>query len=256
MDECSLVKWDQNCNFVCAKYNLWQKNPSHHFEDIAIVPCLKHGGSSISMRGCFYSTRTKSWWGRSVDPNTKRPTASCKRREAGVVVHSLGQWTQAHNEICKGRDSDQSRINLLEWLSESPNLKTNECLWQDFKIAFQLLSILSDWASAIFFFFKEQGVMSVSWSEKLAELYPKRLSSVQGGCKNKTNKKKLKNMYPFTSQKCTACVVDQSHKIRVQCSIPSSCPHLTPSKSHFTFDLILLRWKHWSWWIKVWLLVH
>lgn len=144
----------QFCMQFNTKYNFQFVAEKTHHNTLKTSPCscLKHGGGSTSMWECFCSTSRKSWWGRWVDLNTKRPTASCKRREAGVVVHhSLGQWTQAHNEICKGRASDQSRINLLEWLSQSPILKTNECLWQDFKITFQLLSILSDWASAILF---------------------------------------------------------------------------------------------------------
>ncbi len=102
-----------------------------------LIPSVKHGGGSIMAWACFCCilarTACHHWWNNEfwiIPANSKRKLQDiCLRTESQENVgHAARQQPQSHSTKERLK---KNKVNVLEWLSQSPDLNPIKMLWKD-----------------------------------------------------------------------------------------------------------------------------
>ncbi|CAJ0951315.1 unnamed protein product [Ranitomeya imitator] len=164
-----------------AKRYVWRKgNTAHHPEHT--IPTVKHGGGSIMVWACFSSAGTRKMvktdgkmdgakYGTILEENLLESAKDLRLGRRFVFQQDNAPKHKAKSTM---EWFTNKRIQVLEWLSQSPDINPIENLWKELKTAVHKPSP-SNLTELELFAKEEWARISVSPCTKLIETNPKRL---------------------------------------------------------------------------------
>ena len=165
------------------RYVWWTPNTAHHHK--RTIPTVKHGGGSIMLWGCFSAAGP----GRLVKIKGKMNAAKYREilednlflsaRELRLGRRFIFQQDNDPKHTAKATQKwfKENKVNVLEWLSQSPDQTPIENVWLDLKRAVHARSPRN--LTGLEQFCKEEwSKIAVSRCASLIETHPHRLSAV------------------------------------------------------------------------------